>query len=399
MAKKRAEPNPRHLETRLAPGGPRGRAGKGPLVPPIVQSATFAFDTVADMAAAATAPHTEVLYTRWGNPTNAACEAAIADLEGADRCLLFGSGMAAISTAILSACGNGDRLVATRDLYGGTSEFLARVLPRFGVRVDLVDVRDGPEGIRKACAAGAKALYTETPTNPLGGIVDLAAAAQAAKSADAIAIVDNTVATPLGQQPLALGFDLVCHSATKALAGHSDVIAGAVAGTAKAMHAVAECRKFLGGVMDPQAAFLLHRGLRTLGLRVPRAAANAQAVAEFLASHPRVRRAFYPGLPAHPGHDVARRQMRVFGSVVSFEVDGDAARAARVVDALQVFAIAPSLGGVESLATLPVAASHVGVPEAERAKMGVRAETIRLALGIEHAPDLVADLDQALRGA
>ncbi len=382
--------------TRVVHGGRPPRPSSGPLVPPIVQSATFAFETAADLASETKTLSSDKLYTRWGNPTIRAVEDAIAELEGADRAFLFGSGMAAISTALLSVLRSGDKLVALRDLYGGTSELLTNILPRLGIETRFVEASLGAKGIADAMGKGVKAVYVESPTNPLGWVMDLGAVARAAQKGGAASIVDNTIAGPLGQRPLDHGFDLVCHSATKSLSGHSDVVAGAVACRAERAKAVEETRKLLGGVADPHAAFLLHRGMRTLSLRVERASRNALAVAEALARHPRVRKVFYPGLPSHPGHEIAKRQMAHFGAVVSFEVAGTPFDAESVVNALRLFTVAPSLGGVESLVTLPVAASHVGVSPEDRAKMGIKPETIRLAIGIEDSEDLVADLTQAL---
>jgi cystathionine beta-lyase/cystathionine gamma-synthase len=308
--------------------------------------------------------------------------------------------MAAISTALLAVVKQGDRVVMLQDQYGGTTGLMRAVLARFGVRLDLVSLSGGLDGLRAACNAEPTAvLCLESPTNPCNGIVDLKAAASIAHAAGALAMIDNTIAGPLAQQPLAAGFDLECHSASKSLSGHSDLIAGVVLGGAAIMQAVYETRKFLGGVIDPHAAFLLHRGLRTLAVRSERMASNTQAVAEALAAHPMVSNVHWCGLPDHPGHAVAREQMRHFGSLLAFDIAdaaGDGAVAARVLDALRVVAIAPSLGGVESVAVLPAVTSHAALSDDERAAIGITPSTVRLSVGIEAADDLVNDLRRAL---
>jgi cystathionine gamma-synthase len=386
-------------DTVAAHGGSGARSG-GPMVPPIAQTSIHAFATADDLVRTAETAGTDGLYTRYGNPTITACESAIAELAGAERALLFGSGMAAISTALLSVVQHGDRVVMLRDQYGGTTGLMRGVLQRCGVVLELVSVNDGLEGLRAACnARPTKVLCLESPTNPCNGIIDLKAAAAVAHAAGAVAMIDNTIAGPLGQRPLALGFDLECHSASKSLSGHSDLIAGVVCGSAAVMQAVYQTRICLGGVIDPHAAFLLHRGLRTLAVRTERMAANAAVVAEVLAAHPKVATVYWCGLPDHPGHGMAREQMQHFGSLLAFDVvdaAGDGAAAKRVLDALQVVAIAPSLGGVESVAVLPACTSHAALTDDERAAIGITPSTIRLSIGIEAAEDLVNDLRRAL---
>ncbi len=397
---------PMSPDTVAAHGGTSERAG-GPMVPPIAQTSIHAFATADDLVRTAETAGTDGLYTRYGNPTITACETAIAELAGAERALLFGSGMAAISTALLSVVRQGDRVVMLRDQYGGTTGLMREVLQRFGVVLDLVSVADGLDGadgaaagLRAVCnAKPVKVLCLESPTNPCNGIIDLKAAAAIAHAAGAVAMIDNTIAGPFGQHPLALGFDLECHSASKSLSGHSDLIAGVVCGSAAIMQAVYQTRTCLGGVIDPHAAFLLHRGLRTLAVRTERMTANTAVVAQALAAHPKVATVHWCGLPEHPGHAVAREQMRHFGSLLAFDVvdaAGDGAAARRVLDALQVIAIAPSLGGVESVAVLPACTSHAALSSEERAAIGITPSTIRLSVGIEAAEDLVNDLRRAL---
>jgi cystathionine beta-lyase/cystathionine gamma-synthase len=373
-------------DTVAAHGGTSARAG-GPMVPPIAQTSIHCFTTADDLVATATTPGTDGLYTRYGNPTVTACEAAVAELAGAEKALLFSSGMAAISTALLSVVQQGDRVVMLRDQYGGTTGLMRDLLQRFGVTLEMVSLADGDAiaGLRAACnAKPTKVLCLESPTNPCNGIIDLKAAAAVAHAAGAVAMIDNTIAGPLGQHPLALGFDLECHSASKSLSGHSDLIAGVVCGSAAIMQAVYQTRILLGGVLDPHAAFLLHRGLRTLAVRTERMTANAKVVAEALDAHPMVAKVHWCGLPDHPGHTTAREQMRHFGSLMAF------------MDALRVVAIAPSLGGVESVAVLPACTSHAALTGDERAAIGVTPATIRLSIGIESADDLVNDLRRAL---
>jgi len=335
------------------------------------------------------------LYTRYANPTLGEVEDTLAALEGAEAALLLSSGMAAMSTALVSLVSAGDEVLASRSLYGGTLRLLRELLPRFGVTARLL----GPDEIASVdqhAEDRSRVLVVESPTNPTLEIIDLRAAADAAHRRDLVVVVDNTFASPALQRPLTLGADLVMHSLTKSLGGHSDVIGGALAGARARIDAARDTMKVLGGCLDPHAAFLVGRGLKTLHLRVERQSENALALARRLEGHPRVRRVIYPGLPSHPGHEVARSQMRRFGGLVTFVVEGGLAAAERFYDRLAVVSRAASLGGVESVVSLPVLTSHHGLGDAELAAAGIDPGMVRVSLGVEDAEDLVADVLQAL---
>ncbi|MEM2962017.1 MAG: PLP-dependent aspartate aminotransferase family protein [Candidatus Bathyarchaeia archaeon] len=369
----------------------------GSVTVPIYQTSTFAFESTDTLLEVASGRRRGYIYTRYGNPTVRAAEEKVAALEGAEDCLAFSSGMAAVSSAVLAFLEEGDRMVSLREVYGGTYELFTEFLPRFGVEVALTKGSD-TSSIKEELEKGCNLLFLETPTNPLLGIVDLAEVVDLARSEGAKTIVDNTFATPYNQRPMDFGVDLVVHSATKYLGGHSDLIGGVVAGSREDISKIWGVRKVLGGVLDPHAAWLLLRGLKTLALRVSRHNSNAQAVAEFLEGHPKVERVYYPGLPSHPGHEIALKQMSGgFGGVVSFEVKGGFREAAKLVDNFKLGFIAPSLGGVETLITQPVTTSHYYMPREEREKAGIRDNLVRIALGIEDEEDLITALEEALK--
>jgi cystathionine beta-lyase/cystathionine gamma-synthase len=334
------------------------------------------------------------LYTRYGNPTLAVAEAKIADLENGEAAVVMASGSAAISSALLSVLRAGDELIATRQLYGGSYRLLRDILPRFGIRVHFVEAN--LEGFDRIVNANTRAFYVESPTNPTLGLVDLKKAVARARRHKLIALIDNTFATPILQKPLDLGFDLVVHSATKYLAGHSDIIAGAVAGNRERIAKVREMMIFLGGSMDPDPAYLLIRGLKTLEIRVHRQCESAMAVARFLERHPNVARVHYPGLASHADHRLAKRQMKGFGGMLAFDLKGGLSAARRFCDRAQIFLLAASLGGVESLIVLPIYTSHHKMSTMELAAAGVSAGTVRMSAGLEDAVDLLADLQRAL---
>ena len=378
----------------LAVHGAQG-ARSGPLAPPIVQTSTFAFASSAEMRRFLDGDDELFIYTRYANPTVRELEQAIAALEGAEAALALSSGMAAMTTAILSVVRAGDEVLGSASLYGGTLRLLTETLPRFGVTSRLVPLE---ELSRVDAVAGprTRALVLESPTNPTLEIVDLAAAARAAHARSLVVVVDNTFASPHLQRPLALGADLVMHSLTKTLAGHSDLIAGALAGSRERVDAARATMKVLGGCLDPHAAYLALRGVRTLHLRVERQSANGLAVARALEGHPRVKRVLYPGLPSHPGHALAARQMSAFGGIVTLVLEGGLAAAERMYDRLSLVARAASLGGVESLASLPVHTSHYGLPDEKLREAGIDPGMVRLSMGVEDAADLVRDLERAL---
>jgi methionine-gamma-lyase len=367
----------------------------GPLAVPIVQTSTFAFGSAAEMRRHLEGDEELFLYTRYANPTVRELEESLAAVEGAESALALSSGMAAMTTAVASLVRAGDEVLASSSLYGGTVRLLTDLLPRFGVDARFVGAAD------LACAdrvAGERSrlLIVESPTNPGLEIVDLAAVCAAAHARGLVVVVDNTFATPFLQQPLALGADLVMHSLTKALAGHSDVIGGALAGSRARIDAARATMKVLGGCMDPHAAFLVLRGIKTLHLRVERQCDNALALARRLEGHEAVRRVLYPGLPSHPGHEVARRQMAAFGGMVTLVLAGGLPAAERFYDRLRLVARAASLGGVESLASLPVHTSHYGLPEGKLREAGIDPGMVRLSLGVEDASDLITDVERAL---
>jgi cystathionine beta-lyase/cystathionine gamma-synthase len=334
------------------------------------------------------------IYTRYGNPTLSIAEEKLAALEGAEAAVVTASGMAAISSALLSALKGGDELISTSQLYGGSYRLMRDWFPEIGIKVRHVPM--DLAGIENLITPRTRALYVETPTNPTLRLADLRKAVAFAKKHRLVSIVDNTFATPVLQNPIALGYDMVVHSATKYLNGHSDIIAGAVVGSRHWMERIRHFVIYLGGSMDPGAAYLLIRGLKTLGVRVERQCANALAVAKFLETHPKVARVHYPGLKSHPDHALAKRQMRGFGSMLAFDLKGGLPAARRFCDRVRLFLLAASLGGVESLVVLPIYSSHYRMSRAELSRAGVTPGTVRVSVGLEDAADLIADLRQAL---
>ena len=381
-----------HPETESVHGGKHLEKRNAPMAQPIYQTSTF---QVTDSEQQLRATGTDMFYTRYGNPTHTAVESAIAELEGADAALLFASGMGAITTSILSLVKNGDHIVAQRDIYGGVTKFLSTWLPKLGIETTFVDTVDYEQHAR-AIRPNTKLLYFESPTNPTLRVVDLRKAVALARQHQLITMIDSTFATPINQRPTEFGIDVVLHAGTKYLGGHTDLICGVAAGRQDLIDKIHETRTTLGGVMDPHAAFLLLRGIKTLALRVERQNENALRVAEFLAQHPKVRSVNYPFLQGHPQRALAIEQMKGGGGVLSFEVDGTAEDAKRLSEALRLFALAPSLGGVESLVSIPVLTSHAMISAEHRQKMGVTEQLIRISVGIENTSDLIADLEQAL---
>jgi len=381
------------LSTRCVHAGELIDANGSPHTP-IYTTTTFAFPSTAAILDVVEGRASGSLYTRYGlNPTIQSLEAKLAALEGAEAALAFASGMAAEAAAFLTHGREG--IVCIGDAYGGTLELIASQLPLLGIPTHLIlgGELDRLDGL---LAAGARLVFLETPSNPTLELFDIAAIAEQAHARGALLMVDNTFASPVNQQPLALGADLVVHSATKYLGGHSDITAGALMGSKVLIDAVWPWRKNLGTTPAPETAALLARSLRTLVVRVQAQNASALAIARAMAAHPRVARVLYPGLEDFPGHALARRQMSGFGGMLTLEIAGDGAAASAVVDRLKLFAIAPSLGGVESLATQPVTTTHHGLEPAERARRGIGDTMIRLSVGLEDPQDLVDDLTQAL---
>ena len=340
----------------------------------------------------------ENIYPRYFNtPNERAVVEKLCALEAAEDGLLFSSGMAAISTVMLAFLSSGDHAVIQRDIYGGTHHLITADFDRF--RIDYTFVSNRPEAIAAALRKNTRLIYIESPSNPLLMITDIAAAAAIGRAHNIVTAIDNTFASPINQQPLAHGIDIVVHSATKYLAGHGDLIAGCAMGSRDYMVDLWKVRKILGGCIDPHAAWLLERSLKTVTIRVERACENARAVAEFLVKHPFVERVHYPGLLTHPEHALAKSQMKDYGGMVTIELAGDLSAAARFVDSLTVFQLAASLGGVESLVSVPAASSHFALTPEERAEAGVTEGMVRLSVGIEDARDLIDDLAQALAAA
>ncbi|MGO8794665.1 MAG: trans-sulfuration enzyme family protein [Candidatus Sulfotelmatobacter sp.] len=359
---------------------------------PIYQTSTF---EVVDNDEQVRNTGSDHYYTRYGNPTNTAVEKTIAHLEGVDAALIFSSGMGAITTTLMALLKNGDHVVAQRDIYGGTNKFLAQWLPKMGIETTFVDTVDYDQHAR-AIRPNTKLLYLESPTNPTLRVVDFKKTASLAKQRGVLSMIDSTFGTPINQRPAEYGIDLVMHSGTKYLAGHSDLICGVIAGGSELIQRIWDTRTTLGNCMDPHAAWVLLRGIKTLAVRVARQNENALRVAEFLAKNANVRRVHYPFLKDHPQYTVAREQMSGGGGMVTFEVEGTGEDAKRVSEAMRLFTLAPSLGSVESLVSIPVLTSHMMVPASDRAKMGVTEQMIRLSVGIESADDLIADLEHAL---
>jgi cystathionine beta-lyase/cystathionine gamma-synthase len=361
----------------------------------IDRSATFRLDAAGLADVEATGGRDTWYYSRLANPTVARAAATLAALEGAEAALLFSSGMAAIDTSVSTLVRPGGRLVAAAELYGDTVALLEGEWAAAGRQVTYVAV-DDHDAVARALAGGADALLVEAVSNPMLRVADLPALARLAHAAGALAVVDATFASPYNVQPLAHGFDLVLHSATKYLNGHSDLIAGAAAGPAAVVERLRPLAVLRGATLDPGGAFLLERGLKTLALRMERHNANGLAVARQLAAHPDVESVAYPLLESHPDHDLARGLLRGGSGLVTATLRGDAARGRRLLDRLGLIAHAASLGGVESLACLPRATSHAALPAAELDRLGIAHTTVRLSLGIEDAEDLVADLFAAL---
>ncbi len=397
MKKSSASKNHRHIgpQTLAIHAGEPLKHGVGAAVgTEICRSSTFTFSSTAEMKRWAEGKSSAYIYTRYGNPTLSVAEKKIAALEGAEAAVVTSSGMAAISSALLGVLKQGDELISTAQLYGGSYRLMRDVFPDMGITV-----RHAPtslEGIESLVTPRTKVLYVETPTNPTLRLVNLEKAIAFAKKHNLVSIIDNTFATPILQKPIALGFDMVVHSATKYLAGHSDIIAGAAAGSRKWMDRVHHMVIYLGGSMDPGAAFLLIRGIKTMGVRVERQCSNAMKVATFLENHPKVARVHYPGLKTHADHSLAKKQMKGFGSMLAFDLKGGLPAARKFCDRVQLFLLAASLGGVESLVVLPIYSSHYNMSLQELEQAGVTPGTVRVSVGLEDSDDLIADLEQAL---
>jgi cystathionine gamma-synthase len=376
-------------------GEPRQKPAHA-LTTPIVQTATYTWANSQELKDYFDGKIGERIdYGRYGNPTQKVAESKLAALEGAGDCLLFASGMSAMTTMLYALLSRGTHVVVTDDSYRRTRQFLNAMLPRYGIEVSSVPAGDY-EALEDAIKPTTRVLVSESPTNPYNRILDLERFAAIGQKHRVKTVIDATFATPYNLRPLDWGVDLVMHSASKYLGGHNDLLAGAVLGSPELISGIRSLQGTTGAIVDPFVAYLLIRGLKTFALRMERQNQSAQAIAEFLAAHSRVERVHYPGLPSHPEHDVAKRQMRGFGGVVSFEIRGDLDAASRVVDACAIPYIAASLGGVESLIEQPAIMSFYELTTEERLEIGIKDNLIRYAVGIEDSDDLIADLAQAL---
>ena len=381
--------------TELIHAGELDRGDAVPLTTPIYETTTFVFDSAEDVLAYNEGRSSKYLYSRYTNPTVISAERKLAALDRAESALLFSSGQGATTTLLMTHAHAGDEVVCSAAIYGGTLHLLQDVLARFGVTPRFVSLDDlaAPDGL---FSDRTRIVWFESPINPTLRCVDVAAIAAACRQKGAISIIDNTFASPLNQQPIALGVDIVMESVTKYLNGHSDVTAGALAGPAALLKDVDKARRMLGGIIDPHAAYAIGRGLKTLSVRMERHNANGLTVARWLEKDSRVEKVYYPGLESHPDHALAKKQMSGFGGMVCVDVGGGEARVERFFDRLKVFKRAASLGGVESLCSLPVLTSQWGHTDAQLAEAGITTSMARLSIGLEDPQDLIEDLDQAL---
>ncbi|HEV8538057.1 MAG TPA: aminotransferase class I/II-fold pyridoxal phosphate-dependent enzyme [Bacteroidota bacterium] len=386
----------------LAIHGKHLHAFKGPVATPIYQTSTYRFEDSKDAIRYAQGDPNVLVYTRYHNPTTNEVEDRIALMEGGEACALFSSGMAAISTAVLALCRSGDEIVSTPALYGGTYRFFRDALPGYGINVTYVDPR-ALEDLSYLITPRTRIVYFETPTNPTLTVVDMERLVRLTRTAEKefrkriTIIIDNTFATILNQNPFAYGVDVVMESATKYLGGHADIMAGVLVGKKDFIATAKGLVKYLGGIPDPFMSFLLDRSLKTFELRVHRQNENAMVLARALEKRPEVLRVLYPGLPSHPQHKLAKQQMSGFGGMVTIEVKGGVKAAVKVCDSLKVAVNAMSLGGVETLVSIPVYSSHIKMSNDELAKHGVTPGMIRISVGVEGIDDLIVDFRQALR--
>lgn len=368
----------------------------GAVVSPVFHSATFAFKDFDEMRRYA---HGELpdayFYSRYANPTVAEAERKIAELEGAEACVVTSSGSAATFCTMATLCGSGDEVIACDSVYGGTVKILTKVLSRFGIRSRFITV-DQIANLSELAGETSRVFWFESPANPLNRIVDLSLAAEVSRTAGLFSVVDNTFASPVLQQPIAHGIDAVMHSATKYLGGHSDLTAGAVVGRKEFIDRVRQTSVMIGATLDPAAAYLLSRGMKTLDVRVRRSCDNALLLASALRQHPKVARVYYPGLEDDPDHTLAKHQMKAFGGVVAIDLVGGEREVEKLFNSLRLVRTAPSLGGVETLASYPMYSSHAGFSDEQLKAAGVSPATVRFALGIETAADIIADVTQSL---
>ena len=382
--------------TRAVHGGERGQRSGDALTVPIYQTSTYVFRDTQELVDFKEGRINKGEYGRYGNPTISAAERKIAELEHADDALLWASGMCTITSMLLTMLRAGQHMIITADSYRRTRQFCDSMLQRLGIAVTVVPPGQ-PQAIEAAVCDHTRLLFSESPTNPYLFVADLHDTVAIARRHRLRTVIDSTFATPYNQNPLDFGIDLVMHSATKYLGGHNDLLAGVVVGNANMVAALREAQGMLGGITDPNTAYLLLRGIKTFALRMQRHNANGLALARFLEGQGRVRRVYYPGLESHPSYAIARRQMRGFGGVVSFEIDGSLQLTSAFIDALRIPYVAPSLGGVESLVEQPALMSYYEMPSEERQRLGIGDSLVRYAAGIEDTDDLLADVEQALK--
>jgi cystathionine gamma-synthase len=382
--------------TRAVHGGERQQRLGDALTVPIYQTSTYVFRHTQELIDFKEGRIVKGEYGRYGNPTMHAAERKIAALEHADDALLWASGMCAITSMLLAMLRSGQHMIITADSYRRTRQFCDSMLRRFGIDVTVVPPAD-PQAIAAAVRENTRLLFSESPTNPFLYVADLEQLVGIARRHRLRTIIDSTFATPYNQNPLDYGIDLVMHSATKYLGGHNDLLAGVVAGKSHMVAALREAQGVLGGITDPNTAYLLLRGLKTFALRMQQHNTNGLALARFLEAHPRVRRVYYPGLASHPTYAIACQQMRGFGGVVSFEIDGTLQQTSAFIDALRLPHIAPSLGGVESLVEQPALMSYYEMSPEDRQRLGISDALVRYAAGIEDTNDALADVEQALK--
>lgn len=392
---------PRGKSTRAVHGGTRKQKAYHALNTPIVQTATYTFANTQDLIDYMESKtwgdgEEREEYGRYGNPTVASVERKLAALDGGEDAVLFASGMSAVTSILLAVLPSGSHIVMTNDCYRRTRQFCQTFLKRFGIETSVVPCGDYDALEAAIIPKKTRFIISESPTNPYLRIADVARIAELGHQHKVLTLIDSTFATPINQRPLEWGIDFVVHSATKYLSGHNDLLAGVVIGRSDRIHALRDARGVLGGVVDPQNAFLLERGIKTLGVRVRQQNTNAQAIAEFLEAHPKIERVWYPGLASHPEHHIASAQMDGFGGVISFEVAGDLLTTGKFIDAMQIPYIAPSLGGVESLIEQPALMSYYEKTTEERLALGIKDNLVRFAVGIEDTVDLLEDLEQAL---
>jgi cystathionine gamma-synthase len=367
-----------------------------PVIPPVHLTATYKFEN-SDELIDVVQNHSGYIYSRWDNPSVVSVENTLAKIEGYDKALGFGSGMAAITTALMAHIKSGSRVIATREIYGATFEFLNDILPPLNVETVFKNCWE-KEQLLAEIDKGVAVLYLETPTNPLLRVADIKPLAEAAHQKGALVMLDSTFASPVNQHPVDLDVDIVIHSATKYIGGHHDITAGFACCNQQHYDRLWTYRKIMGGIMDPMSAFLALRGIQTLELRIQRQNESALTIAAYLDQQEKIKTVYYPGLASHPDHEIAQRQMTGFGGMLSFEINGDFDQTKLFMDRLKVIKLATSLGGVTSLANQPITNTHVALSPENRAKAGISESLVRLSVGVEGVELLIDDLQQALVG-